>query len=312
MTLAVLFAAAAITAGWVWPRWMLRRRGSTDPRTTVAAWLLMQAVTLAAALLAAGLLIVPGHAGHLVSALVGQCVNTIRHPSSSAQETTAGMGGILAGSVLLAAVVAAALDRRGRVGRRSRRLLETVELAGELWPSHPGVWWLHDPRPAAFCLPRGRVRVAASTGLFDVLTDSEVNAVLAHEHAHRRLRHHAVIAWAEAAGSVLRFIPVFAVGARVMRGLCEQAADAAAADDHHAPVVASALRKLAVFGSPATAPVGALNAAQGAIRERLRVLETHSGRRRVRSAAALMVMTLAVTVTPPVLTATVVALVTCS
>lgn len=204
---------------------------------------------------------------------------TIRHPSLSAQETTAGMGGILAGSVPL------------RGGRSSARppgagvavadaWLETLNSPGVVG-RHNQVWWLHDPRPARSPSPRGRVR-ARATGLFDVLTDSEVNVVLAEQRPS--------LAPPSRCDRVGLRRPDQCCGSfpacRRRRAPCAVCARAGRrrrrSDDHHAPL--SWPQHCANWPSiPATAPVGALNAAQGAIRESVYERdETHSGRRRVR------------------------------
>jgi hypothetical protein len=65
-----------------------------------------------------------------------------------------------------------------------------------------------DPRPQAFCAGYLRPSVYVSSQAVDLLTDEQLEAVLAHEHHHRRLRDPLRIACGRILSEALFFIPV--------------------------------------------------------------------------------------------------------
>ena len=130
------------------------------------------------------------------------------------------------------------VDHRRRTERRRHRLL--VRLAGGRRPDVPAVV-LDCPGPAAYSVAGRRPEVVVTSGAVDLLTGPQLGAVLAHEHAHLRRRHHR---WAFAAALVAEVMPVVPLlreaPARVGR-LLEMDADERAADHHEPRVLASAL-----------------------------------------------------------------------
>jgi hypothetical protein len=72
----------------------------------------------------------------------------------------------------------------------------------------PGVNVITDSRPQAFCAGYLRPSVYVSRRTVDLLTDDELDAVLAHEHHHRRLRDPLRIACGRILSEALFFIPV--------------------------------------------------------------------------------------------------------
>jgi Zn-dependent protease with chaperone function len=158
----------------------------------------------------------------------------------------------VAGLVAAAAVVLRAagcmareVHRDGR-GRREHAAL--VAAAGR--PSdEPGVAILDHYAPAVYCLPCGRYRIVMSAGALRVLSAEQVRAVLAHERAHLRSRHHLVLALATALGRAFPRVPLLARAASEVAGLAEMAADDAAARRHGRDDLAAALVVLARAGA---------------------------------------------------------------
>jgi Zn-dependent protease with chaperone function len=100
---------------------------------------------------------------------------------------------LLIGVRLIGAVVQVAIATRRR--RAHHRML--VDLLGR---SHDpslrrssGLRILDVAQPLAYCLPGVRSRVVVSEGTLSALSDSEMSAILSHEHAHLRARHDLVL-----------------------------------------------------------------------------------------------------------------------
>lgn len=304
--------AAAVALGWVWPTWMTRHQHRIDPRLAMAAWPAVQLLFAMASVGAAVTLLVPGHATTFMSSLVDQCLNSLAHTTPAAGESVAGVAVSVALLVALSAVSVRIVQRRNAQRDRRQQLSDTICLTGFQLPGFPDVWWLDDDRPVAFCLAGPRTRIGASTGLFGFLTDNELDAVLSHERAHARMRHHTIIVWAEACGRTLAAVPLFRHGALSVRGLSEQAADAAAASAHGRTTVASALIKLANAPRQATPPRGSLAAAHGNLGFRLDTL-TGRGHRSHRSACLhIAAITTACVLAPAVTITMILGTLTCS
>lgn len=79
---------------------------------------------------------------------------------------------------------------------------------------------IEDPCPQAFCAGYLRPRVYVSQRTLDLLTQDELEAVLAHEHHHLRLRDPLRFACGRILGQALFFVPV-------LRPLCERYTDVA-------------------------------------------------------------------------------------
>lgn len=148
-------------------------------------------------------------------------------------------------------------------------------------------------------------------GLADQLTPAEVAAVLEHERAHVRGRHHLLLAAAETVAGALPFLPLAREAPTALRDLVELAADATAARHCGARVLHDALTKVTGLDLPPSA----LAAGNHAIDVRLgRLTETRHVRGRAQrtaraaavgaasitapSALAAVVMTVVLTLCP--------------
>lgn len=101
----------------------------------------------------------------------------------------------------------------------------------------------HD-RPVAFSLPHKYGGVVVSEELCARLDEAELTAVIAHERAHIRQRHHAIMALVEAFVRPLGFIPLFAEVATSVPLYLEIAADDCARRAAGTPALAGALLKI--------------------------------------------------------------------
>jgi Zn-dependent protease with chaperone function len=127
--------------------------------------------------------------------------------------------------------------------------------------------WLGHTEPFAYSLAGRPGLVVASTGLKQ-LSATQVAAVLSHERAHLRGRHHQLTLLTAALAKALPLVPLFRHAPNALATLVELAADAAAARDHGTEAIRSAL--IALNDAPAPGP--ALGIADHAVGLRLHQL----------------------------------------
>lgn len=231
----VLLAAYAVVAGSAAPVALRRGWARRAPRLAIAAWLILAASWLAAVPLAALALTAP-------AALTWQASG---RPAAGAFSGTSAA----AAAVLLAAIVPCwagwhlarglAADWRGH--RTHAAFLAT---AGRFDPAL-GAVITADDAPTVYCLPSGRHQVVISAGALARLSSGQLRAVLAHERAHLRGRHHLILTAAAALARAFRVIPLFTTAAAELAVLAEMAADDNAARRHQRGDIASAMVTLA-------------------------------------------------------------------
>lgn len=107
----------------------------------------------------------------------------------------------LTGCAIAVTISAALADRRDREQRAA-----TFSLIGEV-DAATGALVVPSPLPHAFCIGGRHRRIVLTSGLFDVLDAHQLRAVLAHERAHIRQRHHAALAVSRALFRTL--LPLF-------------------------------------------------------------------------------------------------------
>ena len=112
----------------------------------------------------------------------------------------------LIGASAIAVTLRAALRQRSAY----RRLLARLEVVGHL-RDHRGVHVIADPRPQAFCAGYLRPRVYVSQAAVDLLNDAQLDAVLAHEHHHQRVRDPLRLAYGRVVSQALFFVPALRV-----------------------------------------------------------------------------------------------------
>ncbi len=241
-----------------------------------AALLLAAAWSVLTALFLAGLTIaLPGTAlSSGLSDLLGACIIRLR----DAYVTPGGAAAAGAG-LTLSAVIAirtgwacVALVRVRRVERRRQRLL--IALSGQELATRDAVV-LDQSEPAAYCLPGRRNAVILTRGALDVLTDSQLAAVVAHEQAHRDGRHHRLLAASALAARALPELPLTRNLPHQVRRLLEMHADESAAGAHDPETIATALVAIATARAGLAAkpaPSAALAAADGDTAVRIRRL----------------------------------------
>ncbi len=259
------YAALLLTAG----PWMLARACWPEgaPRLAIAAWF---ALTFSAvvSVIAGGLaLMVPTvRVSADLARLLAACVMALRaqyaHPGGAA---LSGFGAVLAMAVLARVTwcTVRALAMAAAARRRHRRRLSLV---GRLDPALGAVVVRHHD-PAAYCLPGRGSRIVVTTGAIGALDDGQLRAVLAHERAHLRGRHHLLVALTGALSAGFPRVAAFRVAGEQVARLAELSADDAACAAAHRLCVAGALLNLGA-GVPAAA-LGAAGIADAARVRRL-------------------------------------------
>jgi Zn-dependent protease with chaperone function len=119
--------------------------------------------------------------------------------------------------------------------RQLRAYRSLVDQIGVVEPldKDPRVTVIADPLPQAFCAGYLHPRVYVSRRTVELLTNAELDAVLAHEHHHRRVRDPLRLAYARILSQALFFVPV-------LRSLSERYAELAELSADHAAVRANA------------------------------------------------------------------------
>jgi Zn-dependent protease with chaperone function len=250
LTAAVLFAIYAGAAGMLAPVLLRGRWAARSPRLAMTLWLVLPVSFLAAIVLAilaatgpfplAWPAAPPGGGPVL---LAGPAV-----PGGRAIATA----GLLAAAAVVLRTVGCAVGELHR-GRREQREHAALVAATGRPGGEPDVAIVDYDAPAVYCLPGGRRQIVISAGALAALSPGQLRAVLAHERAHLRWRHHLMLALAAALTRAFPRVPLLSQARPQLAVLAEMAADDAAARRHRRDDLATALVVLARVGArPAT------------------------------------------------------------
>lgn len=216
------------------------------PRTALAVWLATCVSAVAVAVLAGALLIMPlSTIGQFLVDLVEACSAWSAPNRATARPPVA----ILAGGGVLAAVLARIVYATVTVVVPQRRLRRAHLASLPLIARHDADLNVHivdHPVPAAFCLPNtdGGL-IVVSDGALRRLTGPQIVAVIAHERAHLRGRHHLITAATAVLAQAFPHLPLFVAARHETARLVEMAADDVAARRAAPSTVACALLDLA-------------------------------------------------------------------
>jgi Zn-dependent protease with chaperone function len=259
------YAALLLTAG---PRALARARWPDGaPRLAIAAWFALTGSAVASVAAGGLALMVPTvRVSADLAGLLAACVMALR--SQYAHPGGAALTG--AGAVLVLAVLARVTWCTGRAlataAQARRRHRMRLSLVGRPDQQLGAVIVGHD-EPAAYCLPGHGSRIVLTTGAMDALDEGQLRAVLAHERAHLRGRHHLLVTVMGALCAAFPRVPAFRIAGEQVARLAELRADDAASGASHRLAVAGALLNLGA-GVPAAA-LGAVGTADAARVRRL-------------------------------------------
>ncbi|MGV9311852.1 M56 family metallopeptidase [Streptomyces sp. NPDC003691] len=215
---------------------------SRYPRAALAVWAgLLAAVCAAVAALGLTAL------GHLLWSGAGFttmrcCTELGRAALSNGLAVFCAAGAaVLAGVVLRGIVVATGTFRRLRKGWRGH--VAVLDLLARPLPGLPAVALEH-AAPAAYCVPARGGRVVLTSGALNKLPPASVAAVVEHERAHLRGRHHLMAAVTVSLARAFPRVPLFRLARPATAWLVELAADDHASRRCRSETVATALSVL--------------------------------------------------------------------
>jgi Zn-dependent protease with chaperone function len=248
-----LVASAVLLGFLAGPALDRLRRPAVGPAAAIACWAAALAGTfIANAAVVVVALIAPPGPGH---GLLGRLRDCLPHHGSLA--VIAAAAATLALLTACCSRLASGLPRLGRAVRRRRRHREVLRLVAREHAGHADVLVLDHPVPVAYSLPARRRAIVVSTGAQEALTGAELDAVLAHERAHLRQRHHALLLMLDVVHALLPWLPTVRRAKSRLPLLLEMAADDAAASAYGRRTLVDALCRL----SAAPGAAGALGAA---------------------------------------------------
>jgi beta-lactamase regulating signal transducer with metallopeptidase domain len=242
---AVALVVGGLAAAWFSPVLLWRMIWRVEPSTAILAWVMGVVGVLGSVVAGVVLLFLPGHGpAEAVLALMDGCRIAMLHHSIPTVEQTAGAVGMLA---LLAGAIrfAVVASRHLAVQRRAHRShLHALRGVARCEPGRVPVMWLAYQTPLAYSIG-GRPGLIVATDGLNQLPARQVDAVLAHEHAHLRGRHHTLITIAEALATSMPLLAVVRQVPAALRLLVELGADASAVRRCGPPAVRGALLALA-------------------------------------------------------------------
>ncbi|MEV6868701.1 M56 family metallopeptidase [Streptosporangium subroseum] len=250
MMAAAVLALYAVVAVVVLPGLLSRSAwAERAPRMAICLWLAACASVVASAVFSALAVAIPATViGHGLAEFFEACADMLSNgvflTSPVARIALAGAGLITARATYCGAaiVVRAQWERRRHAGM--------LNLLGRHDGELDAVVLDHD-EAAAYCLPGRTGKAVITTAALRSLAPEQVAAVLAHEQAHLRGRHHLVLAAAETFSRAFPHLPLFVRARGEVARLIELLADDVAARHHPRIHIAAALVRLATGRAPA-------------------------------------------------------------
>ncbi len=258
MTTAICLLAYGALVTWLAPPLLSRlTRGGLNPQLGVTAWLTAIVGALVSWAVAISLVVVNGVRGLPDSPVFVVCLELLGIPEQVATPGLPGLLIVIAGGVILSGIVGLKVGR-SVLGLRSRshHHAHAARLVG-LPTDRPDVFLLNAERPAAYCVVGRPNAIVVTTAAVHRLTDSQLDAVLAHEDAHIAGRHHQVLMVLRALAAHLPRLPLFPRGAAAVGELLEMCADDTAARRHGGRALVAGMLELAGPVQPAGLAVGA-------------------------------------------------------
>ncbi|WP_137145996.1 M56 family metallopeptidase [Mycolicibacterium sp. CR10] len=277
MNLAVCLLAYALSLTVFGPAVLSRvTRVGAAPRWGIGAWLAVMASVLVAAVAAVALFVSQTVAswGRIGPVLTG-CVAGLGMIARGGHGQLVQFGVLVLAAMSTLAVITlgtrAALALR-RMRRGSHDHGRAVRIAtGDTPPGPGGTFVIDSDRRGVYCLAGRPHTIVITRGALDALDGVQLAAVLAHEHAHLRGRHHQVLAFTGALSRLLPRVRLFTQGAGDVARLLEMRADDVAARRHGPDAVVDALLALSLPAPTITPaiPAAALSAAGLAVTQRV-------------------------------------------
>ena len=272
MNAVTVLLAYAATLSWLAPPVLARllTHRTVRPRVAVAAWLVTVATTALAWIGALAMLTVGALHALITNSAVTFCVDTLGLTHVLVLPTSASTAIVVALLVPTAAITVRTGWRVGKTLNSTRRAnrehAEAVHIVGHA-TDYVGVVAIGADTPTAYCVAsRRRNTIVVSTAASAARDPAGFAAVLAHERAHLRGRHHLILAVLNAAHTALPRLPLLRAAATAVPVWLEMCADDQAVRHHGRQPLLSSLYLLST-GHPL--PAHTLAAAGTAVLDRM-------------------------------------------
>ncbi|PSL00583.1 Zn-dependent protease with chaperone function [Murinocardiopsis flavida] len=199
-------------------------RAGAAPRTLLVLWVLATAAWLVTwcALL---LMLVTRLLGPGVKGIIAACVTLLQAAHRNGAEFAVSAL-LAAGAAVLFRLGWVALRQRRETARWRRRHRRDLDACATPRTLHRRrVWFVDTGAPGVYCVPGGGRGIVVTRGAVEALSAREMRAVLAHELAHLRGRHHLLVAWTRLLDDAFPGVPLLRAAAREVPVLVEWAAD---------------------------------------------------------------------------------------
>lgn len=268
MNLALCLLAYTAIVAVMGPALLLRAtREGGAPRLAVTAWLVAMASVLAAWVAAFALFTMQivqswGQLGHVLTGCLAGLRMVVRGGYGGAVQITVAVLAALATLAMVGLLVRVASALRCSRRGTNNHIRAARIAAGNSPPGPGGALVIESSRRAVYCLAGRRPTIVITRAALQALDDAQLAAVISHEQAHLRGRHHTVLAVTSGLSRALYRVRLFSDGAREVARLLEMCADDAAARRHSADTVVDALLALTLPNptAPMPAPVAAMSA----------------------------------------------------
>ncbi|MGH3775992.1 MAG: M56 family metallopeptidase [Pseudonocardiaceae bacterium] len=273
MTIALVLILGALLVAWTAPRLLeYRLHAGADPQTLLVTWIALVGSTLFSLAAAASLVLLPGHGpARQVVALVHHCWDAVSHGSVPKIDEVVGLLSVVLVAIVVMRCGGGVLRHAQQRRKLHRKHLDLLRILTGSGATPGSTLWLDVPHPMAYSVAGRPALIVASEGLRRCLPTEAVAAVLEHERAHLRGRHHLMVAIAEALAAALPWLPLTRRSPHLVRALVEVSADSAAARSHGAGAVRSALLGMSAH----LTPVHGLGMARDCTALRLNLLSSH-------------------------------------
>src|SRR3954454_8442283 len=262
-----LLAALAVILAWPVPVMLSKARW--PGRAPVAALVLWQAIALAGGLSMIGAMLTWGLVplgDNLLAGLRGLAELMLSNPADHGLDPVH-VFALSAALLLTVHLVFTLLLTYWRIRKQRNRHRDLLNLLSSPSAHSPATLVISHPAPVAYCLPGGEGSVTVlSEGLLELLSPTELDAVMTHERAHLAKRHDLLLLAFAAWRTALPWLPTSQLAQRAVSELTEMLADDAALHDARRETL---IRAIAIVASgerpPGTAeppPAGLPGAAE--------------------------------------------------
>ncbi|MEU9605515.1 M56 family metallopeptidase [Streptomyces sp. NPDC048057] len=243
-----VLVGAAVPYALAGARWAHRA-----PTVAVLAWQgLMLTFVVATALSVYHLVLVEQHVHEGLVGLLSACGLAADAQPVDSPASLADVGLLMAPLTILALPFGWLAWTAWQAGRERRRHADLLTVIGSD-ASEYGVTVVEHEAPAVYCLPGRARRIVVTRGALERLTEEQLRAVLEHEKAHIRGRHHLVQVATKAFARAFPGLPLARHAHEQTALLLEMIADDRALRLHSRDALATAMCEVAAGRAPRTA-----------------------------------------------------------